>query len=261
VTEAGRLAGEVALVTGGGRGIGRAVALALAAEGANVAVAARTRAEIDAVATQCRESGIDALAIKLDITHSISCLDAVAACERELGSIGILVHSAGIATSQKFTEIDEETWNRTLEVDLTGAFHVMRAVLPHMLERGHGRVIAISSIAGRLGGAYVTPYSVAKHGLIGLMRSLASEYPRSGVTFNSVCPSYVEGTSLTDLAVKNTIEKTGRSREQAVAALRNPQGGFVRSEEVAALCLLLAGPEGRSINGQAINVDGGTVQS
>lgn len=253
------LIGRVALVTGGGRGIGRAIALAFAREGALVAVAARTRAELEGVAEECRELGSSALAVPLDVAESTSCESAVRACVQEWGRVDILVNNAGIASSQKFTDIDDETWERTLRVDLTGAFFMTRAALPGMLEHRQGTVIAIASIAAKVGGPYIAPYTAAKHGLLGMMRSLAAEYARSGVTFNCVCPAYAD-TPMTEHAVARISETTGRSRDQALKALLTPQGRLIEPEEVAAVCILLAGPFGRSINGQAINIDGGQVQ-
>lgn len=256
--QCGTLAGLTALITGGGRGIGRAIALAFVGEGASVAVAARTVQEIEAVATECRQFG-DAFAIPLDVTDGSSCQRAVSACLERWGHLDILVNNAGIATSSKFVEIDDASWERTLAVDLTGPFYLMRAAIPHMLERGTGAVIAINSIAGKQGAPYIAAYCAAKHGLVGLMRSLSAEFARSGVTFNCICPAYVD-TPMTQEAIQNIVQATGRTRERALSALLTPQGRLIQPEEIAALCVLLAGPEGRSINGQAINIDGGQVQ-
>jgi NAD(P)-dependent dehydrogenase (short-subunit alcohol dehydrogenase family) len=253
----GVLAGRTALVTGGGRGIGRAIALAFAREGARVAVAARTRSEIEAVARDC---GPDAIAVDLDVSEPAACSRAVERCLDEWSRLDILVNNAGVGIGRKFTDIDDAAWRRTLDVDLNGAFYLTRAALPSMLERGSGCVIAIASIAGKVGAAYASDYSAAKHGLIGLMRALAAEYARRGVTFNCVCPAYVD-TPMTQATVANVMEKTGRSREAALAPLLTPQGRLVTPEEVAAVCVFLASDAARGINGQAINVDGGQVQS
>lgn len=255
----GRLAGLTALITGGGRGIGRAIALAFAREGARVAVAARTEREIEEVAASCRELAADALALPLDVTQSASCVRSISVCLDAWGQINVLVNNAGTARSSKFTAIDDALWKHTLDVDLNGAFYMTRAALPGMLERGEGAIITISSIAGKIGAPYIAPYCAAKHAVIGLMRSLAAEYPRTGVTFNCVCPAYVD-TPMTEQTVQNIMQRTGRGRDDALRALMTPQGRLIRPEEVAAVCVLLAGPAGRSINGQAINVDGGSVQ-
>jgi NAD(P)-dependent dehydrogenase (short-subunit alcohol dehydrogenase family) len=225
-----------------------------------VAVAARTLSEIEAVASECRSLGTSAFAAQLDVTNPVSCAAVVDRCTSEWGSIDVLVNNAGTAESSKFLEIDDDLWQRTLDVDLTGAFYMTRAAIPNMIARSAGAVITISSIAGKVGAQYIAAYSAAKHGVIGLMRSLAAEYRLTGVTFNCVCPGYVD-TSMTVTTIENIMRRTGRTREESLRALLTPQGRLIRPEEVAAVCVLLASPEGRSINGQAINVDGGTVQS
>ncbi len=249
------LKGQTALVTGGGRGIGRSVALAFARAGAQVAVAARTQTEIAAVAGEC-----GGLAVQLDVTDENGCAEAVARVEREFGRLDILVNNAGVATSHKFTELDTASWRRTLAVDLEGPFFLTRAAVPGMLQRGSGAVIAIASVASRTGAPYIAAYTAAKHGLLGLMRSLAAEYAARGLTFNCVCPGYVD-TPMTQMTLDTIVAKTGRSREEALKPLLTPQRRLVKPEEVAAVCLLLASEAGRGINGQAINVDGGLVQS
>lgn len=253
----GVLDGKTALITGGGRGIGRAIAIAFAAHGARVAVAARTQDEIASVAAQC---GNGAIAIQLDVTDRNRCLEVVAQCEAQWGHIDILVNNAGIATSHKFTDIDPSTWRRTFEVDVDGAFFLVQAAIPLMLARKSGRVIAIASIASKIGGAYLAHYGAAKHALLGLMRSLASEYAPSGVTFNCVCPGFVD-TAISEAAIVNIMTKTGRSRQEATKALLTPQGRLVDPAEVAAICVFLASDVSHGVNGQAINVDGGQVQS
>ncbi len=252
-----KLEGMTALVTGGGRGIGRAVALAFAAEGARVVVAARTQPEIEAVAKECGEG---ALAVPLDVTDELACSAAVRRVESELGGLDILVNNAGVASSSKFTDLDAATWRHTLAVDLDGPFFLTRAAVPGMLERGSGAVIAIASVASRVGGSYVAHYTAAKHGLLGMMRALSQEYARKGLTFNCVCPGYVD-TPMTQQTIANIMERTGRSREEAMRPLLTPQGRLVTPGEVAEVCVLLASREGRGINGQAINVDGGQVQA
>jgi NAD(P)-dependent dehydrogenase (short-subunit alcohol dehydrogenase family) len=243
----------VALVTGGGRGIGREVALRFAQEGATVAVAARTRAEVEEVAREC---GSGAIALTLDVTDDARCGEVVEECHRRLGGLDVLVNSAGIAGSSRFTELSLEEWRRTLAVDLDGPFHVIRHAVPVMLEHGSGAVISIASVAARIGLPYITAYTAAKHGLLGLTRSLAAEYAGHGLTFNCICPHYVD-TPMTDATVRSIMERTGREREQATRPLLTPQRRLIEPGEVAAVCVLLASDAGRSINGQAIMVDGG----
>lgn len=253
----GRLRGKVALVTGASRGIGRAIALRFAAEGARVAVAARTRSDLETVAREC---GSGTIAIPLDLSDEQACEEGVRLAEAQLGAVDVLVNSAGIAVSRKFTDTDTELWQRIMAVDLDGPFWLVRASLGGMLERGSGAVIMVASIGSRVGLPYLTAYNAAKHGLLGLTRGLAAEYPRSGVTFNCVCPFFTD-TPMTTAAVADIVARTGRTREETLARLASPQGRLVRPEEVAAVCVLLASDEGRGINGQAINVDGGFLQS
>jgi NAD(P)-dependent dehydrogenase (short-subunit alcohol dehydrogenase family) len=249
----GLLDGKVALVTGGGRGIGRQVALALAREGAILAVAARTSIEIEAVARECGEG---AIALALDVTDDLRCCEVVERCRDQFGRIDILVNSAGIATSAKFTDLSVEEWRSTLAVDLDGPFFMTRHVVPIMLAQGSGAVISLASVAARAGMAFIAAYTAAKHGLLGLTRSLAAEYATSGLTFNCVCPHYVD-TPMTQSTVARIMERTGRSKEEVTRRLLTPQRRLIATDEVAAVCVLLASNSGRSINGQAVMVDGG----
>jgi len=251
------LAGKTALVTGGGRGVGRVIAKAFAAEGARVAVAARTETEIESVAAEC---GAGTIAIRLDVSDEMSCVAAVDRCVRELGVLDILVNNAGVASSDKFTRITTAEWAQTLAVDLTGPFWLTRAALPQMLERGAGSVIAIASIVSRIGLPYVVHYTAAKHGLLGMMRALAAENALSGVNFNCICPGYID-TPMTQTTILNIMRRTGRTRDEALKPLLTPQGRLIDPKEVAALCVFLASDWGRSITGQAIMLDGGQVQA
>lgn len=252
----------MALITGGGRGIGRAIALAFAREGADAAVAARTLAEVEAVAEAIRALGRRAIAIPCDVTDP----EAVAACvrkaEAELGPIQILVNNAGVAVSARLTETDDDLWQRHLMVNMTGAFYMSRAVLPGMLARKWGRIINIASTAARQGYAYTAAYTASKHGLLGLTRALALEVVEANITVNALCPGFV-ATDLTWEAARRIAEKTGRSYEEAVRALAgfSPQKRLIEPEEVAHLAVLLGSEEARGITGQAINIDGGAVQS
>jgi NAD(P)-dependent dehydrogenase (short-subunit alcohol dehydrogenase family) len=180
---------------------------------------------------------------------------------REMGQgPDILVNNAGIAESAPVHKTDDELWQRHLAINLTGSFYCIRAALPHMLERSWGRIINIASVAGKTGAPYIAAYSASKHGLIGLTRSVAMEVATKGITVNAICPGYVD-TDMTNRAIKNIQSKTGRPAAEAEELLKrtNPQNRLVTSEEVAALALLLASDEGRSINGQAINIDGGAL--
>lgn len=257
-----RLADRTALITGGGRGIGRAVALAFAREGARVFVVARTTGEVERVAEEIRaESGDRSAAhAACDVADPQSVKEAFAAARDFFGGIDVLVNNAGVADSSKFTETSDEFWRRHLDINLTGAFYCMREALPSMLERGWGRIVNVASVAGKTGAPYVAAYTASKHGVVGLTRSVALEVAAKGVTVNAVCPGYVD-TDMTTRAVENIRAKTGRSAADALEAIKrmSPQQRLVTPAEVAALALLLASDDGRGITGQAINVDGGTV--
>ena len=257
-----RLVNKAALITGGGRGIGRAVAFAFASEGARVGLVARTESEVKSVAEEIREAhGVVATFRSCDVSDAEAVARTFSSIAETLGDeIGILVNNAGIAESAPFLKTSDELWHRTIAVNLTGTFNCTRQTLPSMIERGWGRVINIASIAGKVGGPYIAAYSASKHAVLGLTRSVALEVASKGVTVNAVCPGYVE-TDMTWRGVENISARTGRSKDEALDAIKrtSPQNRLVTPEEVAALVLLLASEDGRGITGQAINIDGGTV--
>ncbi|MGI9165790.1 MAG: SDR family NAD(P)-dependent oxidoreductase [Pyrinomonadaceae bacterium] len=256
------LKNRVALITGGGRGIGRAIAFAFAREGAHVALAARTLAQVEEVANELtEETGATALPVVCDVSD-VESVKRMFACVEENFERGpdILVNNAGIAESAPLVKTDDELWHRHLAINLSGTFYCTRAALPSMIRRGWGRVINVASIAGKTGAPYIAAYSASKHGVLGLTRSVALEVAAKGITVNAICPGYVD-TDMTTRAVENITAKTGHPADQALEALTrmSPQNRLIMPEEVAALALLLASEEGRGINGQAINVDGGSV--
>lgn len=257
-----KLKNRLALITGGGRGIGRAIAFAFAREGAGIAVAARTREQIEQVADEINnECGVETCALECDVVYAESVTRAFERVVKKLGrGPDIMVNNAGIVETAPFMKTDESAWQRHLAVNLTGTFHCTRAALPAMLERGWGRIINIASIAGKTGAPYISAYAASKHGVLGLTRSLALEVAAKGVTVNAICPGYVD-TDMTSRGIENISARTGKSSAEALEAIMkmSPQNRLVTAEEVAAVALLLASEEGGGINGQAINVDGGTV--
>lgn len=257
-----RLRDRVALVTGGGRGIGRAIALALAREGADVAVTARTAAELEAVAVEVRGLGRRAVALRCDVAERAQ-VDATAeAAAAALGPVQILVNNAGIAVAAKLADIDDALWGRHLAVNLSGAFYMSRALLPGMLAGGWGRIVNVASIAARAGYPYIAAYAASKHGLLGLTRALAMEVVTSGVTVNAICPGYV-ASDMTWESARRIEAKTGRPYDEAVRSLAafSPQRRLVEPEEVAAVAVLLASEEARGVTAQAWGVDGGAIQA
>jgi 3-hydroxybutyrate dehydrogenase len=249
------LSGSHALVTGGGRGIGRAIAASLAAAGATVTIVGRNRAALDEVVT----AGEAHFAMGADVSDQAAVSAAIALVAARQ-PIDILVANAGAAESAPFQKSDAALFQRMMDVNFMGVVFAAQAVLPGMKTRGHGRIVAVASTAGLKGYGYVSAYSAAKHAVVGLVRSLALEVAKNGVTVNAVCPGFTE-TDLLARSIDNIMSKTGRSREQAVAELakHNPQGRLVTPQEVADAVLWLCGAGASSITGQAIAVAGGEV--
>lgn len=253
-----QLHGRKAVVTGAGRGIGRAVASALARAGAELLLGARSAAEVEAVASELRSRGAVAHAVTLDVTRE----DSVEALAREaasrLGDVDILINNAGVAGSAPIKSLTLEDWNRMFAVNATGAFLCARAFLPRMAARGWGRVVNIASITSRVGTPYIAAYTASKHAVLGLTRVAAAEYADTGVTVNAVCPGYVD-TEMTTASVARVKERTGLSDEASLAAILKTanQKRLISPEEVAFVVLSLCDELGGGINGQAIVVDGG----
>ncbi len=250
-----RLRGRRALVTGGGRGIGRAVALALAREGADVAVASRSAAQVAEVAGAVRGLGVRGVDLVADVTDAASVGRMIDAVRAALGGVDILVNGAGDAESNPVIRTDESLWRRMIEVNLTSVFLCTRLVLPEMRERGWGRVITVASRAGLVGYAYVSAYVAAKHGAVGFTRAAAIEMAGSGVTVNAICPGQVD-TEMTRRAARLIADRSGRTVDQVMEQLAalNPSGRMLEAGEVARAVARLALPESDAVTGQAVEV-------
>ncbi|HIA01083.1 MAG TPA: SDR family oxidoreductase [Myxococcales bacterium] len=246
---------KVALVTGGGRGIGRSIAHELATLGAKVVVTGRSTSDLEEVAEQ-----IGGVAISMDLNDRAQSDQALAQLQVQVGGVDILVNNAGIADAAPIKRTSLDTWDRIFEVNVTAVFRLCKALLPHMTEQGWGRIITIASNAGLTGYGYSAPYCASKHAVIGFTRAMAVDLGTTGVTINAVCPGWVE-TDMALAAVERISQSTGRSTEKARATLENmsPQRRMISPEEVASMTAMLCGDGARGINGQSLVIDGGQV--
>ncbi|WP_199087468.1 SDR family NAD(P)-dependent oxidoreductase [Bosea sp. ASV33] len=247
------LQGRRALVTGGGRGIGRAIAATLTAAGARVSILGRDEATLrEAVA-----NGVATDFAACDVRDEASVSAVLDRLSRQ-NAFDIAVANAGAVETDPFMRSDSERFRRMLDINLIGTVNLFHATLPAMLEKRHGRLIAIASTAGHRGYPYVSAYVAAKHAVVGLVKSLALETARSGVTVNAVCPGYAD-TDMATASIDTVAAKTGKSREDALAAMikDNPQGRLIAPEEVAAAVLYLCGPGSDAVTGQSLLVNGG----
>ena len=255
------LEGLHAVVTGGGSGIGAAIAQALIADGARLTLMGRRLDRLQAQRDRLSVDGGPSVELQVcDVADEASVRQAFAAAVKAAGPVDLLVNNAGQVETAPFAKTSLGTWRRLLDVNLTGSFLCSREVLPAMTERRFGRIVNVASTAALKGYAYVAAYCAAKHGVVGLTRALALETARKGVTVNAVCPGYTE-TDIVAGAIDTIVAKTGRTPEQARAELAavNPQGRLVDPAEVAASVAWLARRDSGSITGQAIAVAGGEV--
>jgi len=246
------LTGKTVLITGGGTGVGADMALAFAQQGAKVTVSGRTLASLEKSASQH-----DNICAQIaDVTSE----ESVKALFDQIGAMDIVVANAGAAESAPIVKTEIQSWNRMIAVNLTGVFLTLKEGLVRMKGKQWGRLISVASTAGLKGYAYVAPYSAAKHGVIGLTKSMALEVARKGITVNALCPGFLN-TEMTDRSIATIIDKTGMSNEDARATLakNNPQGRLIEPEEVSAAALWLCGTGSDGINGQAISISGGEV--
>lgn len=242
------LVGQVAIITGGGRGIGRAIALRLAQDGADVAIADVDTAAAESVAAEARALGRKAIACRVDVSKKSDVQTMVERVLSEFGHVDILVNNAGIlGPAVPVAEIPEEEWDRTLAVHLKGAFLCCQAVIPHMIRQRYGKIVSMASVAGKEGNPNLAAYSVAKAGIICLTKSLAKEVATLGINVNCVSPTVIE----TDLIKALTPEQL------APLLAKIPMGRTGRPEEVAALVRFLVSDEAGFITGQCYDLSGG----
>ena len=242
-----------ALVTGGGSGIGAAIARVLVDKGAKVTITGRNRDRLEATAAELGTS----LQVA-DVSDREQLAAAFRAAEEDHGKVDVLINNAGIAESSPFARMDDEMWDRIIGVNLTGVYYCCREAIGGMLESGGGRIVNVASTAGLRGAAYIAAYCASKHGVIGLTRALAAEFAAKNITVNAVCPGYVD-TDIVSNAIDNISSATGRSKEEALAEIvrTNPQGRLITPDEVADSVIWLCRQQ--SVNGQSIVIDGGVV--
>ena len=254
-----KLDGKVSIVTGGGRGIGRVIALRFATEGAAVVVSGTTKEPLDQVAQEIVERAGRALGVVSDVADEADVERLVAATLDEFGRIDILVNNAGIAGPTALaTDVTREDWDRTLAVNLTGAFLCAKHVLPHMIKQRGGRIINITSIAGLRGYAWRSPYSASKWAMIGLTQTLAEEAGRYDITVNAIAPGPVRGPRI-ESVIRNRAAQLNRSFEDVERDYVEPTAlkRMVEEEDIAAMAVFLASEEGRNITGDTLNISSG----
>lgn len=256
------MTGRTALITGGGRGVGAAVAARFAMAGARILVVARTAEQVDAVAASLRAKGHEAHAEACDVSSPEGVARLAERAAALLGRVDVLVNNAGVALAAAVHRTTVEDWNRLLAVNATSAFLTMRTFLPGMIDRGWGRVVNVASVAGLRGDRYIAAYAASKHALVGLTRSAAAEAAPHGVTVNAVCPGYL-ATEMTEASVARIMTATGRTEQQALDALlqTTPQRRLIEPGEVAEAVAYLCTAAARGVNGASLVIDGGELRT
>lgn len=254
------LNGKVVVVTGGGRGIGRSIALAFGAEGSQVVVTGRTKARLEDVASEILRLGGKALSLTCDVTRKPEVEALKTQIESRLGTVQVVVNNAGMAPAVAFLDMEDRLWEEVFKVNLTGTYNCCRVFLPGMIASGWGRIINIASTVAKVAYSHISAYSASKHAVLGLTRALALEMAKTGVTVNAICPGYVD-TDLTLDNAKSMAKKTGKPLEEILGLFKrtSPQNRLIDPAEVAETALMLASDPAGGITGQAINVDGGAV--
>ncbi len=257
-----RLEGKTALITGASKGIGRAIALAFAREGAHLAVTARATDELESLRREAESFGVRCVAVTADLAEE-GAVDVVYSAARDaLGPIQILVNNAGVGSSanpKPVVNYDDDFWNLLLYVNLTVPYLLCKRVLPDMLAAKYGRIVNVASINGKIGSFHGAAYAASKHGLLGLTRTLAMEVVGDGITVNAICPGPVH-TLINDIRIAYDAERLGITVEE-IEKRMTPMGRRLEADEVAPLAVYLAGEESATMTGQAINIDGGVLMT
>ena len=257
-----KLESRAALVTGAGRGIGRAIAEAFAREGAQVAVTARTVAELDDLVTRISDAGGEAKAFQADLANRTAIPRLLAEVTAAMGSVDILVNNAGLGSSSNpkpVVDFDDDFWDLSMAINLNAPYLLTKALLPAMIERGWGRIITVASINSRVHSFHGAAYSASKHAVLGLMRTVAAETAAQGITANCICPGPVK-TLMNDKRMEYDAARLGRKFEDH-EKLQTPIGGRLTPDDISPMAVYLASEDARMVTGQAYNVCGGLVMS
>ncbi len=254
-----RLKGLNALITGASRGIGRAIALKYADEGADLFLAATKRENLENVATEIRSLGRQVFTYELDVSDRTQAVQMVDQAITDLGRIDILINNAGVYKPARFVDYSPEDFDRIIQVNLYGAFHVLQLVVRNMIKEGTGSVINIASTAGKWGSMNQSAYNTSKHGLVGLTRCVALETAAAGLRVNAICPGFVETDLLNELKTHAEINGMSENEFRELAKSRVPMRRFMKSEEIADLAIFLGSDESSGMTGQSLLIDGGMV--